>query len=49
MNRRNLLGLSAVVMFGFGLLPGNAIAQQAGPTVHRYLTRIMQGMLADVV
>ena len=39
MNRRNLLGLSAIVMLGFGLLPGNAVAQQAGPTVHRYLTR----------
>jgi uncharacterized protein with GYD domain len=39
MNRRNLLGLSTIAVMGFALLPGGAIAQQAGPTVHRYLSR----------
>jgi uncharacterized protein with GYD domain len=39
MNRRDLLGLSAIAMMGFALLPGNAIAQQAGPTMHKYFIR----------
>ena len=39
MNRRNLLGLSTIAVMGFALLPINAIAQQAGPTMHKYLSR----------
>jgi uncharacterized protein with GYD domain len=39
MNRRNLLGLSTIVAMGFALLSGNALAQQAGPTMHKYLSR----------
>ena len=39
MNRRNLLGLPTIAAMGFALLSGNALAQQAGPTMHKYLSR----------
>jgi len=39
MNRHNLLSLSAVALMGFAFLPGHAIAQQAAPTMHKYLSR----------
>ena len=29
MNRRDILGLSAITAFGLGLLPGNAVAQRS--------------------
>jgi hypothetical protein len=39
MNRRNLLCLLTIAAMGFALLSGNALAQQAGPTMHKYLSR----------
>jgi hypothetical protein len=42
MNRRDIFGLCATVAIGFAFLPGSAIAQQAGPTVHRYLSRAVR-------
>ena len=39
MNRPSLLVSSMIAAIGFALLPGNAIAQQAGTTMHKYLSR----------
>jgi uncharacterized protein with GYD domain len=39
MNRPNLLVSSMIAAIGFASLPGNAIAQQAGPAMHKYLSR----------
>jgi hypothetical protein len=38
MNNHNLLGLLAVVVMGPALLSDGASAQQAGPTMHKYLS-----------
>jgi hypothetical protein len=39
MNRINLLSLSTIGVMGVALLPGNAIAQQSGTTMHKYIYR----------
>jgi uncharacterized protein with GYD domain len=39
MNRRSTLGWLTIAAMGFALLPGIAIAQQAAPTMHKYLSR----------
>jgi uncharacterized protein with GYD domain len=39
MDRRNLLCLTSMAVMGFALLPGTATAQQAGQTMHKYLSR----------
>jgi uncharacterized protein with GYD domain len=39
MDRRDLLCLTAMAVMGFALLPEAALAQQAGQTMHKYLSR----------
>jgi uncharacterized protein with GYD domain len=39
MTRRNLFGPSTIAVIGLIVLPSNAIAQQAGPIMHKYLSR----------
>ena len=39
MSRRSILSLSTVAVIGLALISGNASAQQAAPTMHKYLSR----------
>ena len=39
MNRHSILTIAALTALGLSYLPSSAIAQQAGPTMHKYLSR----------
>jgi uncharacterized protein with GYD domain len=39
MNRHSILTIAALTALGLAYLPSSAIAQQAGPTMHKYLSR----------
>jgi uncharacterized protein with GYD domain len=39
MNRRSILTIAALTALGPAFLSSNAIGQQAGPTMHKYLSR----------
>lgn len=39
MNRHSILTIAALTALGLACLPSSAMAQQTGPTMHKYLSR----------